>query len=84
MHANDYLGNFDLPNLADVPTIDDTIIAMTLLGRILDELKARLTVAERTVASLQNEKLVLRAELRTMLECIARRPTAAVPLRPAP
>ena len=51
------------PDFSDLPSIDDTIAAMSVLGRILDELRSKLAVSEQTVARLAKEKSTLQKEL---------------------
>lgn len=63
----------------ELPSVEETVAAMAILGRILDELRARLAAAERTVASMQLEKRALQAELHSLVEYAARRAPYAAP-----
>lgn len=56
------------PDLSDLPSIDDTIAAMSVLGRILDELRSKIAVTEQTVARLAKEKSSLQKELCIIVE----------------
>lgn len=60
----------------DLPSIDDTIAAVSVLGRILDEMRSRLAAAELAVANLQKEKRALRSELRAIVDYAVLRPIA--------
>ncbi len=80
MHANECLGHGT--DTVDLPTVDNTIAAMAVLGRILDELRARLATAERAVVVLENENLALRAELRALADDAARRPVCLPSVQP--
>ena len=61
----------------DLPSIDDTIAAVSVLGRILEEMRARLAESERAVARLEKEKRTLRAELKAIVDLANPRPAAA-------
>lgn len=65
----------------DLPSIDETIAAVSILGRILDEMRARLAASERAVASLERERLTLRSELRAIVDYAASRPVAPPSVR---
>ena len=81
MHANDCSG--DNTNDETLRTVDDTIAAVTLFGRMVDELRSRLAAAEFVVSTLEQENIDLRAEVRALSEREAHRVSTLLPTQPA-
>lgn len=69
-------------DVVELPSVEETIAAMAILARILGELRARLTVSEQMVATMQLEKRSLQAELHSLVEYAARRAPYTAPSAP--